>query len=227
MKNYYIIIMIATILLLTGCFVTPKTYFFDAHTNSENFILPNIKQSNTKNIGDTILAQGLKYKSSKITIDNSTYYNAPRGDYYLLYEYKPWNAGKKEIYNKVYRYALEELEYGLILTHENKLYTAYSNVYGTVYTQSLIKPTDYRIDNNYYIEKKNNLVQTLIYTGKSGNTIKFLYREYYNDLARQAFDLELSYDLKDGNIIACKGAKIQIHDITNTSIKYTILSGFN
>lgn len=227
MKIYNIVIILSTILLLTGCFSTPKTYFFDAHTNSEHYIKPNIKQSEIKNIGDTILAQGLKYKSSKITIDNSTYYNAPIGEYYLLYKYKPWNAGNKPIYNKVYRYSIPELDYGIILTHDNKLYTAYSNIYGTLYTQTLIKPKDYTIDNDIYIEKKNNIVQTLIYLGKSGNTIKFLYREYYSDLARQAFDLELTYDLKDGNIISCKGAKIHIHDVTNTTIKYTVVSGFN
>ena len=226
-NKYSILFMTLTLLLLTGCFITPKTYLFDANINGENYIIPNIKKSEIKNIGDTILVQGVKYKSSKITINSSSNYNAPRGEYYLLYEYKPWNAGNKEIYNKVYRYSLLEFDYGIILTHENKLYTAFVNTYGTIYTQYLIKSSDYTIDNEYYIEKKDNLVKTLVYTGKSGNTIKFLYREYYSDLVRQAFDIELSYDLKDGNIISCKGAKIQVHDVTNTSIKYTVISGFN
>ena len=47
-NKYYISFMVLTLLLLTGCFVTPKTYLFDANTNGENYIIPNIKKVRQK-----------------------------------------------------------------------------------------------------------------------------------------------------------------------------------
>lgn len=50
--------------------------------------------------------------------------------------------------------------------------------------------------------------QELIYNGRSGDTIKFLYREFTNDYARPPFSQEVQYDLKDGMVIGFKGVRI-------------------
>ena len=71
------------------------------------------------------------------------------------------------------------------------------------------------------------LKQQFIYNGKSGNIIKFTYREFINDLARPAFTQELQYDLTDGNIIGFKGLRIEVFKTSNIEIEYKITSSFN
>jgi len=63
-----------------------------------------------------------------------------------------------------------------------------------------------------------------IYNGKSNNTLKFVYREYIQDMARPAFSQELQYDLNESNIIGFKGLRIEVLKSTNTSIEYKVLS---
>jgi hypothetical protein len=71
------------------------------------------------------------------------------------------------------------------------------------------------------------LKQQFIYNGKSGNQIKFIYREFINDMARPAFTQELQYDLSEGNIIGFKGLRIEIISISNIEIEYKIINSFN
>lgn len=66
-----------------------------------------------------------------------------------------------------------------------------------------------------------------VYNGKSNNTLKFVYREYINDMARPAFAQDIQYDLVDGNIVGIKGLRIEVISTNNTTIKYKILSDFN
>lgn len=71
-----------------------------------------------------------------------------------------------------------------------------------------------------------NFRQELIYNGRSGQTVKFLYRESSGDYARPAFSQDVQYDLGDGNVIGFKGARVEIVEATNTRLKYRVLSSF-
>lgn len=66
----------------------------------------------------------------------------------------------------------------------------------------------------------------LIYNGKSENTIKLIYREFFNDMARPAFTQNLTYDLSEGSIISFLGCKIEVMSAKNTGIEFKILSSF-
>jgi len=68
--------------------------------------------------------------------------------------------------------------------------------------------------------------QELIYNGKSGSTLKFMYREFSKDLARPSFSQEVNYDLAESNIVGFKGARIEILNATNTKIEYKVLKSF-
>jgi hypothetical protein len=70
------------------------------------------------------------------------------------------------------------------------------------------------------------LVKDLIYNGRSAEVIKLTYREYINDLARPSFTQDVQYDLKDGNEIGFKGARIEVINATNLKIEYKVLSPF-
>jgi hypothetical protein len=71
----------------------------------------------------------------------------------------------------------------------------------------------------------SSLTQQLIYSGKTGNTIRIAYREFGNNLARQAFSQELTYDLSESKIIVFRGTQIEVKEATNSSITFIILPG--
>jgi len=71
-----------------------------------------------------------------------------------------------------------------------------------------------------------NFRQELIYNGRSGETLKFLYREFSGDYARPSFSQDVQYDLKDGNTIGFKGVRIEIVEASNTRVSYRLISSF-
>lgn len=73
----------------------------------------------------------------------------------------------------------------------------------------------------------NSFQQALIYSGRVGNKINIGYREFSNSLARPAFNNEVEYDLGASNLIAYKGARLEVLEATNEYIKYRVLSNFN
>ena len=87
-------------------------------------------------------------------------------------------------------------------------------------------------DVKFIYEKKpilsaNSFQQTLIYSGKSDTKIFVGYREFSNNIARPAFNNNVSYDLSESNIIGYKGAKVEVIKATNQFIEYKVLSNFN
>lgn len=68
--------------------------------------------------------------------------------------------------------------------------------------------------------------QELLYNGKSGETIKVLYREFQDDMARPAFTQDLTYDLSESDVIGFQGVRIRVTKATNTAITYTVLRHF-
>lgn len=72
----------------------------------------------------------------------------------------------------------------------------------------------------------NSFQQELIYNGRSGDTLKFLYREISNNYLRNAFTQDVQYDLRDGNLIGFKGARIEVIEANNQFIKYRVQISF-
>lgn len=68
--------------------------------------------------------------------------------------------------------------------------------------------------------------QELIYNGRSGSTVRFLYREFSRDMIRPAFSQELTYDLDGGAEIGFRGVRIEILDATNISLTYRVNKSF-
>lgn len=77
------------------------------------------------------------------------------------------------------------------------------------------------------IISSNNFQQTLIYSGRVGERIRVSYREFSGNVARAPFSNEAEYDLSSSNIIAYKGARIEVIEADNESIKYKLLANFN
>tara|TARA_Y100001970_G_C14190539_1_gene835093 strand:+ start:221 stop:1267 length:1047 start_codon:yes stop_codon:yes gene_type:complete len=69
--------------------------------------------------------------------------------------------------------------------------------------------------------------QELIYNGRSGDTVKFLYREFTSEgMARAAFQQVVTYDLKIGEVIGFKGARFRILEADNINLSYEVLNHF-
>jgi hypothetical protein len=64
----------------------------------------------------------------------------------------------------------------------------------------------------------------LVYSGKSGHAIKFLYREYVGDVEKPYSSQDLTYDLSESNVVRVKNFRIKIQSATNENIEYVILS---
>lgn len=67
----------------------------------------------------------------------------------------------------------------------------------------------------------------LVYSGRTGNTLNVLYREFANDMARPAFSQALQYDLSTDPVIGYQGARFRILSADNTGISYEVLSHLN
>ncbi len=70
--------------------------------------------------------------------------------------------------------------------------------------------------------------EELVYTGKSGNTIKIDYDQYYiydeEWYIEDGFPLHLEYDLSSGNLITCKYYKIKVLSSDNNEIKFIVIN---
>lgn len=69
--------------------------------------------------------------------------------------------------------------------------------------------------------------RTLIYNGRVGEKVNIGYREFSGNAARSAFNNNVEYDLTESKEIAYRGARIEILDANNRSIRYRVISNFN
>jgi len=76
------------------------------------------------------------------------------------------------------------------------------------------------------VSSQTNFVQELIYNGRSGDTLKFIYRELSDHMLRAAFSQEVQYDLSQSAEIGFKNVRIEVIEASNTSITYRMLSNF-
>lgn len=86
-------------------------------------------------------------------------------------------------------------------------------------------PVDFLKEAMFY--QKDSFRKELIYNGKSKDSIKLLYREFNDDMARPAFSQELSYDLAESKTIGFRKMKIEIIEATNSYIKFIVRSSMN
>lgn len=106
------------------------------------------------------------------------------------------------------------------------VYRMYNFSRGEVLTSNvgdvMIDVTDERKnDTNGNIESK--FETTLTYSGKQGKIIKIFYREFSDNLARQAFTQDLTYDITEDKIITFRSTKIKVLSATNSRIKFIVL----
>jgi hypothetical protein len=81
--------------------------------------------------------------------------------------------------------------------------------------------------NNVYNVVRASTKSELVYSGKAGNVIKIVYREYSNDYARPAFSQELQYDLGETTTLKFRKTTIQVIRASNQEISFRVLESPN
>jgi hypothetical protein len=110
--------------------------------------------------------------------------------------------------------------------HDFSFDVAYTmNVYGSLANGGGITPVAYRIDT---ASVQSGFKYELIYRGLSDGIVTVSYKEYSNDLARPAFQQDLSYTLGSGDTtVAFRNLRIEIHAADNFGINFTVISGLD
>ena len=78
-------------------------------------------------------------------------------------------------------------------------------------------------ETTYIDDSAPSLSRALIYNGKTGQTIKILYREFSQGMADRAPDQETQHDLNKSRLIEVKGARIEVVQATDTTLTYKVL----
>ena len=88
-----------------------------------------------------------------------------------------------------------------------------------------LSESDFRFTQGF-VSEESSMQRVIEYAGKKDNFIKFIYSEYMDGYIRDAFTREFEADLDEGNIVAYKGAVIEVIDATNATISYKVIRHF-
>ena len=77
-----------------------------------------------------------------------------------------------------------------------------------------------------FVTEKDSFQRVIEYAGKKGSIVKFIYSEFKDGMARDAFMREFEIDLNDGNTVAYKGCVFEIIKVDNATITYKVVRHF-
>lgn len=186
---------------------------------------PEINTINNSEIGITLVSKeiGFKYNSIKITKGCRTNVGL------LTAEIKIGDTYINEKSTKEYDLFTNpsDSQFGIAISKLNrniKLYTSSNTSMGVFFINI---PDEIKYTQSFLpVPKKDYYKQEFIYNGRVGNALKFIYREYIDDLARPAFTQDLQYDLSESKTIGFRGLRIDVLSATNTNIEYKIITQF-
>lgn len=223
MKRFFYITAFSFI--ITACSIQSPAYYSSINDTPSETIT-------TKQVGEMVLFQqeGFLCPSIKITKGSKTTTTtvkegADQGEVYTLYEI----VGNKEYYyppQSITRDGVFAKKCIVINRKTKKSQFRYNDGLGWL-THEFASKIEYTEAEAQPDKTKPFFRKDFMYNGRVGNSLKFTYREFVNDLARPAFTQDLQYDLTESDIIGFRDARIKITDATNTSLKYKVLKGLS
>ena len=222
--------VIFAILILAGCAGSPTYY----KPILKKFSYPPVDQKITISLGENMLHQGLSSKVRALdlsknvsvslgTLMTNTYIATGYvGDSVDRVIYEPENRGPAFL--GIYSFTK------LVINEKQNLACLYDSSMGLLLESTDCSNLDKVLANGqmYYknIYNSSSLQQTLIYTGKVNNRVRFAYREFSGNSARMPFSTDVEYDLDESNIISYQGATIEILQANNRAITYRVINNF-
>lgn len=222
MKTFF---CLSLCVLLTACATPDYGYYPDFVDISK----PPLNKVVTAHIGEPILQQGRFHEHKIIKVIDKT-------DIGVSYDIYPGIYLKQGEDKKTETYYPEASQEGgkvtkLLIADPWRAIMVYKNsnrlcIITTFNTRTCKDEVNFQRTSKPVLTK-NSFQQTLIYSGRIGNRINIGYREYSSQLARQAFNNDVEYDLTASNVIGYKKARIQILEANNQYLKYRVLRNFN
>lgn len=221
------LILTASWVLLCAC-TTPVSNYQPA---IKEISFPPIGSEQSASIGDEMLRQG-KYREhagirlqSQVSIGLLGSYTFSPGEYQKIGSSKAGNfylptglAGS----GSVSQSPLADPFQSILLKPDGKTICGIS-----VFNGRFCEKSQGIIEILVPVVSEDSFQQTLIYNGKVGGTLRVGYREFSNNVARPAFNNEVEYDLSSSNIIAYKGAQLEIIEADNQQVRYRVVRNFN
>ncbi|MFL9834983.1 hypothetical protein [Chryseobacterium terrae] len=232
------ILFIAVAASLISCTANVANVQLQRRTYNE----PAKNEVHTREIGDKLILQGeedyqdavrITSISNDVRLYNTTFpysvgkilplsgQTAEYKMYFLANEAKTKNSG--------YYGATNEITYGIaVRKSDNKPFVFINQVMGSLGGLKTKDVEGLSIENTTFTDSncKACFKQEFIFNGKVDNNLKFVYREYSENMARPAFTQDLQYDINESKTVGFKGLRIEVIKATNTQIEYKILSDF-
>lgn len=224
MKNHLSILALSVV--LAGC-AAPK---FNYQPATVDLSEPPIGEVVERQVGEELLHQGRYREHEALKVDSPArvhwaYTVMPgyflkigqddEGDFYRI-----GGAGDESGY--VQKSAIADPFSALLLKTDNTLCViTFINAKACGWNGGGVEKVRRPIISADYVQR------TLIYNGRVGEKVNIGYREFSGNSARPAFNNNVEYDLTESKEIAYRGARIEILDANNRSIRYRVISNFN
>lgn len=228
------------ILLLFGCASSPIQVADYKKTTNVNY--PNMGETVTLGIGESLVRKGVRTTGPALEIVEVTQFNKSEGESSIMtcaVTVMPASVFKKGIYQTSSTQAdcYGPISYQLTLSDGTTNWNCPGSmgsgdicrdVNGEYFLAIVAAKVKLKQDHDNIrliekaVEHQTNFIQELIYNGRVGNNLKFIYREFSNDLIRPAFTQEVQYDLSESDIIGFKHLRLKIIEASNIEITYIL-----
>lgn len=225
-----IILLMTVAMMMAGCAKRLSPTIPD-HSLTDT---PPLNKVTMAELGDTLLNKADMYTHDAIVLENQVTAGGGISDKFtlnpgtLIYSYRDheWECYSSNANVQVHRPLVWTRVYSGGLA-----FNKYNNdirfcLFDKLLTQ--IKPNEAPVYSKTTVTSANktSFAQEILYNGRSGDTIRLMYREFKDSYARPAFTQEMVYDLGESNIIGFKGTRIEVLEATNTKIKYKVIKSF-
>lgn len=242
----FALLLVAVSVALTGCMSSPFKRM--NLTNLEVIDFPAVGQLTTRNLGERLVAKGVRTKGEALEVKSNTTFGhevgefsatcamlvLPSTQFYIgVWQTKRVTADCYGPFNMQSTHPDGSTDWncpGRYLVGDICQDRSTAQYFITLGGQHLGIWLKRGLGNLAVTEKVSinqaSYVQELLYNGRSGDILKFIYREFAGNLMRPAFTQDVQYDLSKSTEIGFKSARIEVFSATNTDIKYKLLNNF-
>ena len=71
-----------------------------------------------------------------------------------------------------------------------------------------------------------SMKEQLVYNGRAGDSLKFVYRQFYRDMSQPVRSEDLQHDLRQGNVVRLKGLQLEVSNATANQLDYRVVDNF-